>query len=121
MGWNTYITVNNDRLDELDDPEFGRKLRDAILRQACSKEQTRANGLPGVLIMAQEHADTILILAGGSMQPLLGCGQWRDSPHELLKKVAEQHGFSLVKKRKQLPYPSIVERCDDCQGKKKEP
>jgi len=79
MGYNTTVVILNDALGDIaNDPDFGRKLADAILRQSGNRhEVVNATSIsPGgtvrrssmaAIVVEQHHADeTTLVAVGGN-------------------------------------------------------
>lgn len=74
MGYNTTVVVLNDALDAIaSDPEFGRRLRDAITRLRHDKpENVGAHGDRGIhcnaaLVIETHHADhDVTVVVGGN-------------------------------------------------------
>lgn len=87
MGFNTVLVVLNDRLSEIEcDPEFGKKVVDAIRQFSPS----RADRLPYITGQTQVlsicHADTMQIVAvGGNAGRVIGYGGYAQSDDDLIK------------------------------------
>lgn len=108
MGYNTAVLVLNDGLDLLkSDPEAGRKIHDGILMS--SRDRSRAtdvslgNHCNPIAVLPSHHADEVQIIAvgGNCIVPLAVLyGSWRDmsDPAALLKKLAAELGYRVVKK-----------------------
>ena len=106
MGYNTALMILNDRLHEIkDDPDFGKKIYDAVVMSRVDKN--RQPYLPQVTILPSEHADVaqVVLITANSMQTL-GFGYWKDSKEDLLRKLACEAGFRLVKKTQRNRKPS---------------
>lgn len=117
MGFNTTVIVMNDALGDIEaDREFGKKLVAAIhglsLREDRDKginvSARNGNSISGnaATVVETHHADSTAIVAvGGNYAHVLG---WAGNvPHHkdegklaCLKALAEEMGFSLVKKAK---------------------
>lgn len=96
MGFNTAMVVLNDYTHEIrKDQEFGRKVIEAI------QQSHRGDlHLQGFSILPSSHADNMQIIAvGGNSIKRLGYGHYTDDDEKLLRKLADQHGFNLVRKR----------------------
>ena len=106
MGFNSTILLLNDRLGEIErDPEgFVREMMNSIHGLGCADEMV--DFFPGQsTVMSVAHADQVTILAvGGNHATVLGRvynGGKHYTPEEqedLLRKLADQHGFRLVRK-----------------------
>jgi hypothetical protein len=74
MGWNTTVVVINDALDMIrDDPEFGRRLYDAVLKVQRGKPvDVAAHSKRGIhcnaaTVIETHHADhDVLVKVGGN-------------------------------------------------------
>lgn len=108
MGFNTTIVVLNDALEHIArTPDFGKRLRDAILMQYATDEpldipvQGYAN--PATVI-EQHHADTTSVVAvGGNCATILGTTSgWRHGDQKdqirILKDLADKLGYRISKK-----------------------
>ena len=104
MGFNTTLVVLDDYLFDIEkDPNFGKKLRDAISRCFCGLSHDVDYG---VKIAAIHHADeTVLVAVGGNCAteitatrniPFHGS---EDGQLELLKVFADKMGYKLQKKK----------------------
>lgn len=98
MGLNTVAIILNDHLHDLArDPEAGAKIASAIAH-ASRDAFCQA---PGVSVLPSQHADTVQIVAvGGNRLWNLGYGHWKDTDEDLLRKLADQLGFRVVRKAK---------------------
>jgi hypothetical protein len=96
MGLNTAAIILNDCLHELEQsPDAGEQIAWAIRQGSRGDGRTHR----GVTILPSQHADTVQIVAvGGNTIRSLGYGHWRDDDVALLKALAAQHGFNLVRK-----------------------
>lgn len=121
MGFNTTVLILNDAVHTLtEDKDFPEKLVSAIHEMYTKREPVDVSILGhvnAVTVLAQEHADIMQILAiGGNTGWVLGSGSCYNSAHLLLRTLAEQHGFRLVKTTKKRRFSSIgVEPCQDCE------
>lgn len=96
MGYNTACIISNDQLHSFaKDPIVGEKVQRAVL--TAGREGGR--GPHGFMALQPEHADVaqVVIISANSIKPL-GYGHWQDDDEALLRKLAEQHGFRLVRK-----------------------
>jgi hypothetical protein len=110
MGFNTTIMVLNDALHCIeDDPEFGKKVSDAVHSLMRGEQVPISSGGHYAAATAVEthHADQVRVIAvGGNMAEELGyAGGYRlmaseDGQVEMLKRLAEKHGYNLRKKPK---------------------
>jgi hypothetical protein len=95
MGFNTALIIRNDFLHEIaKDAEFGEKVRSAVVMG------DRARGLYNSFdVLQSQHADTaqVVVISANSIRSF-GWGYWQDSDEELLRRVADHHGFRLVRK-----------------------
>lgn len=96
MGFNTAAIILNDALSSLDRDDAGRHIRSAIQAGSRGEGWTPV----GVTVLPSQHADTVQIVAvGGNRIFTLGYGNWRDDPESLLRALADQIGFRVVRKR----------------------
>jgi hypothetical protein len=108
MGFNSAILVLNDRLEEIRrDPEgFVKEMLSNISRMSISDKML--DFYPGQsTVMSVAHADQVTILAvGGNHATVLGRvhnGGRHHTPEDqefLLKRLADEYGFRLVRKPK---------------------
>lgn len=106
MGYNSTILVLNDRLSEIErDPEgFVREMCREI--QGFGYSQDMTTFFPGQsAVMSVAHADTVTILAvGGNHSTVLGRVYNGGNHHTvedqefILKRLADEYGFRLVRK-----------------------
>lgn len=110
MGWITTLTADNDQIHQL--PQYP-DLGDVIYQAIMQIPATRKNDLPipigntGMHAVESHHSrDAELIVIGGYTvgKPLgISCAD-DDTPEKmesyLLERLAEKHGYKLVKKRK---------------------
>lgn len=104
MGFNTTVVVLNDALHEIkNDPDFGRKLYDAVLCvQRGPQDVSAGNHCNAVSVIESHHADGFhLIAVGGNYGLDLGyVGSWQADPDQMLRALADRRGYRLVKKPK---------------------
>lgn len=95
MGFNTACIILNDRLHDLPKrDDLGSRIQTSVL--TASRRHSIA---PGMDFLPSQHADTVQIVAvGGNRIFSLGYGHWRDEPEDLLRKLADQMGFRIVRK-----------------------
>ena len=103
MGYNTTIIVLNDALHQIkEDEEFGRKVYNAALIVSRGKpiDIPSGNHCNAATVVETHHADQIkLIAVGGNAGTDLGyAGNWRATPVEMLRQLAESLGYRIVKK-----------------------
>lgn len=93
MGMNTAVMILNDHLHEIaKDTRFGEKLASAIALANRNPYTYGFNILPPV------HADGMQIVAiGGNQIHRIGLGNYRDSDVDLLRKLAHDLGYRIVK------------------------
>lgn len=109
MGYNTTIVIRNDALDQIrDDPEFGRKLVDAILNlnDPCYKDRnievSAGNHSNVAQVVEQHHADlTSIVTVGGNLGVHHGTyGGWRHTEEkaqrDLVRLWAEKLGMKVT-------------------------
>lgn len=116
MGYNSTVVVMNDALHSIEnDPEFGRKLKDAILTvQRGRPVDVSAGGFcNAATVIETHHADGLIaVVVGVNGGQILGyCGTWHraysdkmddESRKEYhLKNLARDCGYRLVKLPKQ--------------------
>ena len=102
MGYNSTLIILNDSLHEIEsDKDFGKKVHDAVLEVNRGKPVTIRSGshVNAATVVESHHADFMRILAvGGNSASDLGYGgSYRATPEEILKHLAEQLGYRLVK------------------------
>jgi hypothetical protein len=111
MGYNTTVVVLNDALQAIaEDSEFGNKLKDAIsvvnsvpaYRPSSVLDVSAMGHANAATVIETHHADYLQAVAvGGNMGVNLGYAGYYDlwnQPVEMLKCLAEQHGYTLRKK-----------------------
>ena len=110
MGFNTAFLILNDSADGLlSDQNIGRKMYDAM--NETNRPENRVRGVSfgvgncanGGHVLAPQHADDVQIIAvGGNCMMTIGTAwrSWADmrDPVKLVKELAAQHGYRLVKK-----------------------
>ncbi len=105
MGFNTTVVVMNDALHQIEeDKEFGRKLAQAALLTYNRGRQdvSAGNHVNAATVIESHHADGIhLIAVGGNYGQDLGyVGGYRSTPEDMLRSLADQLGYRLVRKAK---------------------
>lgn len=110
MGFNTTVIVMNDALHSIEnDTEFGKKLATAILmfRPSQGRQDVSSGGhCNAASVIETHHAnDTAVVAVGGNYGTVLGThSDWvhhtPESKEEILRDLAEQMGYRLVKKAK---------------------
>lgn len=114
MGYNSTVIVMNDALHAIrEDPEFGRKLAQAIL--TLNRHEGRGVDISAgmhcnaAIAIETHHADSNTIIAvGGNCATVLGATYGthheKEDQLEILKQLADKLGYSLRKKkeRKQI-------------------
>lgn len=104
MGYNTTLVVLNDALHQIkEDKEFGAKVYSAALRVSGNLRPIDISAgmhCNAATVIETHHADTIkLIAVGGNYGQDLGYhGNYRSTPEEILKSLADSMGYRLVKK-----------------------
>jgi hypothetical protein len=101
MGLNTACIIRNDFLNEIEeDAKFGKKIADAV-RYASHPEHAPYHG-QGFDVLPCTHADYLqVVVVGGNLLRRLGSGYggpWTADDAEVLRVLADQMGFKLVKK-----------------------
>lgn len=108
MGYNTTIVVMNDYLSNIkDDSEFGKKLADKVIAAAREKPlDVSAGGAVNAATVIESHHSShyVPILVGGNhgkvMEGIYIGWDVEDPELELLKRLAEKHGYNLHRKPK---------------------
>lgn len=100
MGFNTACLILNDELNTLAEREgIGRDIKATVLTSERGRHGVAPHPTPGFRSLPSQHADTVQIVAvGGNRIFSLGYGHWKDEPEELLRALADQMGFRLVRK-----------------------
>lgn len=96
MGYNTACIISNDQLHSFaKDADVGEKVQRAVL---CAG-RFGGRGPHGFMALQSEHADVaqVVVVSANSIKPL-GYGHWQHTNEELLRHLADQHGFRLVRK-----------------------
>lgn len=99
MGFNSTVIILNDYLHQIaEDKDFGRSLSDAILGLSVQREVH----IPGATAIETHHADDVMVIAvGGNSGKNLGRGgHFRSTDLELIRNIADNLGYRLVRKRK---------------------
>jgi hypothetical protein len=99
MGYNTPVLILNDAVHLLPkDPDLGKKLAAACLNSRGVTVPV-VNHVNAITVLPAQHADTVQVLAfGGNYVRRLGYAHWQDDETQILKRVAEQMGYRLVRK-----------------------
>ncbi len=109
MGFNTTVLILNDYLDAIEkDKDFGTRLAQAVHEATTTRpvEVRVGNALRSALVISSHSSYAVLpVLVGGNTGWPLACTLNMDSTKEvmeleLLKKLAEKHGYSLRKRPK---------------------
>lgn len=117
MGYNTTVIVLNDALHEIErDPQFGKKLSDAILKHACSRaadvrrgvDVSAGNHINAATVIESHHADGNAIVAiGGNCGSIVGhtfgTHHKPEDREKILRELANQLGYTLRKKKQRIP------------------
>lgn len=100
MGFNTAVVFYNDVIDELrTDPLAGEKVYRAVVEGRSFSGRGDGYFQYGQALDAQ-HADVMqVITVGHNSIKMIGSGYYSDDTIQLLKRLADQHGYRLVKKR----------------------
>jgi hypothetical protein len=90
MGFNSVLVVLNDRLDEIErDPEFGKKVADAIRSHGYPRYQRYVTGQTQVISV--HHADTLAVVAvGGNTGRIIGYGHWSQDDESLIQHLERE-------------------------------
>lgn len=96
MGFNTAVLILNDHMHEMaKDHHFGEKLAEAINR--AGRERLYTSGFE---VLPTQHADTMQIVAiGGNTMRRLGYSSCYADDEQILRDLASDLGFKVVKKR----------------------
>lgn len=96
MGFNTAVVILNDHLHELEkDQKLGEKLAHAISMAGRDRLYTS-----GFEVLPTQHADTMQIIAvGGNTIRRLGYSSWSADNERILKDLASDLGYRVVKKK----------------------
>lgn len=96
MGYNSTILILNDNLHEIEnDPEFGKKIAQAIRAHNTGHDEPYITGQTTVL--AVEHADTMQILAvGGNCGRVIGYSGYSSDDDVIIKGLNQDR---LARKR----------------------
>lgn len=118
MGFNTTVVVLNDALNEIQkDPDFGRKLAEAIMMSGRMgrhfRDVSAGCHCNAATVVETHHADQLVMVAvGGNCGQELGyCGSYAAEPEDMLRALADSMGFRIVKKPKKprsIPYKGGV-------------
>lgn len=104
MGFNSAIMICNDAMHEIEKDPVGwwKKANSALNNISRTNDGVFGFGSHSNYFQAicNHHADQVSIVAiGGNRAQILGHGNWNDTPEVLLKKLADELGYSLSKKR----------------------
>jgi len=104
MGFNSTLIVMNDALEQIrEDQNFGRKVAESINSLSASDRQVTINSgdhYNAATVVETHHADGLaVIVVGGNQAQILSqyVGNYRSSELEIVKSLAEQLGYRLVK------------------------
>lgn len=106
MGFNSTMVILNDALHQIkEDKEFGAKVYDAVTRMHGNKNPIDISAgffTNAATVIESHHADMLkLIAVGGNYGQDLGyCGFHNYTPEQMLKDMAKQMGYRLVKVKK---------------------
>lgn len=109
MGYNSVLVVLNDRLHEIErDPEFGKKVADAIRAHGSSRGRYGEPYITGqTQVISVQHADFAQVVrVGGNCGRLLGYGHWTQDDDALIQ--------GLVKERKRKAAELKRQHASDC-------
>lgn len=110
MGYQTSVMLLNDHIDGLKtDTGFGERLYHSILEATLPQYRDKGKSLSlgncgnGAMVLPSQHADNVQIVAvGGNYMKNIGTlwGRWpqMQEPEKLLKELADQMGYRLVRK-----------------------
>jgi hypothetical protein len=107
MGFNTTLVLMNDALSSIEnDTELGKKIASAVLELSIRRPVDIAAGghVNAITALETHHADGLVpVLIGGNHgYPLPLSIRWATAPGdmelELLKRLADKHGYNLRKK-----------------------
>lgn len=112
MGFNTSMIVLNDALGDIErDPEFGRKVSQAVSKLSLPEEYRSAWGVDvsagcsvnAATVIETHHADSISIVAFGRNEGIvlakhLYAYGTESQEIRVLKALADQHGYVLHRK-----------------------
>lgn len=105
MGYNTTVVVMNDAVDSIKhDPEFGKHLAEAIMKNAGTNRHIDVSSGPNVnaaTVIESHHADGLAIVAVGGNYGEVISNQWNCSntnKEKILREMAREMGFVLHKK-----------------------
>ena len=103
MGYNSTILVLNDRLHEIEgDPEFGKKVANAIRSHHVRNDrQPYITGQTTVIDV--QHADTMQVIAvGGNTGRVIGYSGWTAKDDEIIKGL-NQDRLARAREAKKKP------------------
>lgn len=106
MGFNTTILVLNDQLERIkNDPEFGRKLYEAILKAQGTRGEAIPVGEHGAWVVESHHADQIVPILVGGNKAIVISDVWANArflkapEDEVFQGLARKLGYKVTKKR----------------------
>lgn len=107
MGYNATVVVLLDRLHEIErDPEFGKKLADAIKMHNYPREKPFVTGQTQVVDV--QHADTLQIVAvGANSGRVLGYSHWSMDDDAVLGQLTSERKIKrqIERARKKVAKP----------------
>lgn len=119
MGFNTTVVVLNDALDQIrDDPEFGKKLYDAVLKSGAFYPEKRpifvraGNHVNAATVVETHHADGLMIVAvGANGGRVVGSTHWErlrvdgdeEFREQIIRDLARDVRDLVVSKRRRKP------------------
>lgn len=106
MGFNTSVLVLNDAIGDIEkDTDFGRRLADAIRQLSVEMPPVGGIHVPGgAKVIETHHNDGMsVVMMGGNCGTVLGHASMgtaftKDEQIKVLRELAQQFGFWLVKK-----------------------
>lgn len=103
MGYNTTVVILNDALEDIaNDPFFGKKLRDAVLKVGapCDNQpvEISCNGKDAARVIETHHANVEVLVSVGSNTGIVVDFVWGSGVRRrrLLKKSAQIVGADMV-------------------------
>lgn len=108
MGYNTAVLVLNDSIHEIaKDPDFGWKVAQAAANFGKTTDISVGGHVNAATVYSAAHADVVQVMAfGGNHASTLmrihngGRHYTSEEQVELIRHLADQYGFRLVKKSK---------------------
>ena len=110
MGYNTTMMIMNDGIGAIDRdlPNWWERVKNAIFTQNYDEQQPASNHCNVSQVICCQHADlTQIVTVGGNYGDLLGLvlgwkHHTKDDQLKIVKDLAEQMGYRLVKKPKRI-------------------